>query len=546
MKKNTKTTLKVLSGIALAGTVAVLTDSNADAKTYKPEVRYQDGKYFVKTSDPATKGKLMAFSIKKPNSDEFLRISDEVNYNNQEVAIKKGFDEQFEGEISDNTLVAIQDEEKRPNGSEDAIDNPTELAKYKQEEKAFFAEAKAGGVTFKDAMKKEEKPKKEAKPVTTSTIADRFIDSLTGEVTPEGKLVYTLKSKEPLTNNVSLQIFNDRTGDDDNGITLFKKDDKTFVGEYSKSDLKPGVYKPLRLDFSDSNNKYYTLKRKDLLSYDKQSQVFNEVSSEEPVGSPQLQGKKLGVFSNYKKVKRGTVVKYTLKTTDKEVRDANFILKHKEGNQFTQVLSETVHLYDSNGNRVVYVKTTGLEPGIYNVVGLEGASHIKTEDIYNKDGWFEVTNEDVRREGPAVSDTVLTTKPDETSKPTPEPQPGKDETPKPTPEPQPGKDETSKPTPEPQPGKDEKPKPGKEETPKSSETSKYKKDNTWNPFTQGQKAKEGSTEVKSEAGEVATKPVSNRKEGKALPNTGLQTTSYGFLAAIVGLFGAVALRRKNR
>ena len=68
----------------------------------------------------------------------------------------------------------------------------------------------------------------------------------------------------------------------------------------------------------------------------------------------------------------------------------------------------------------------------------------------------------------------------------------------------------------------------------------------WNPFAQGQKAKEGSTEVKSETGEAAVKPVSNRKEGKALPNTGLQTTSYGFLAAIVGLFGAVALRRKNR
>ena len=68
----------------------------------------------------------------------------------------------------------------------------------------------------------------------------------------------------------------------------------------------------------------------------------------------------------------------------------------------------------------------------------------------------------------------------------------------------------------------------------------------WNPFAQGQKAKEGSTEVKSEGGEAAVKPVSNRKEGKALPSTGLQTTSYGFLAAIVGLFGAVALRRKNR
>ena len=41
-------------------------------------------------------------------------------------------------------------------------------------------------------------------------------------------------------------------------------------------------------------------------------------------------------------------------------------------------------------------------------------------------------------------------------------------------------------------------------------------------------------------------PVSNKKEGKVLPNTGLQTTSYGFLAAIVGLVGAAALRRKNR
>ena len=68
----------------------------------------------------------------------------------------------------------------------------------------------------------------------------------------------------------------------------------------------------------------------------------------------------------------------------------------------------------------------------------------------------------------------------------------------------------------------------------------------WNPFAEGQKAKEGSTEVKSEGGEATAKSVSNRKEGKALPNTGLQTTSYGFLAAIVGLFGAVALRRKNK
>ena len=88
------------------------------------------------------------------------------------------------------------------------------------------------------------------------------------------------------------------------------------------------------------------------------------------------------------------------------------------------------------------------------------------------------------------------------------------------------------------------------EGPRASQPAKPEGDkntgSNWNPFAQGQKVKEGLTEVKSEAGEVATKPVSNRKEGKALPNTGLQTTSYGFLATIVGLFGAVALRRKNR
>ena len=148
---------------------------------------------------------------------------------------------------------------------------------------------------------------------------------------------------------------------------------------------------------------------------------------------------------------------------------------------------------------------------------------------------------------------------EETLKPSETPKPGKEETLKPSETPKPGKEETLKPSETPKPGKEETlkpsetPKPGKEETLKLSETPQPAKPegdkntgSNWNPFAQGEKAKEGSTEVKSEAGEVAAKPVSNRKEGKALPNTGLQTTSYGFLAAIVGLFGAVALRRKSR
>ena len=378
-------------------------------------------------------------------------------------------------------------------------------------------------------------------PVTNSVgIAEKFIKTISGEVTSDGKLVYTIKSKEPLSGDVVLRIYNDRNGKTDNHLHFNKTDDNTYVGEYSISSLQKGVYKPYELSFTDSTNKAHTLNSFDLIPFQDKSKVAVGETIEEPINSPQLQGKKIGVFANYKKVKRGTVVKYTLKIANDKLKDRDYLLLHKEG-QFDHVNASGNHLYDINGNRIVYIETDRLDPGIYNVFGFEGNSDYKLEDIYNEDGWFEVGNEDVRREGPAVSDTVPTTKPDETPKPTPEPQPEKpSETPKPTPEPQPKKDET------PKPGKEETLKPSETPKPGKEEMKKTEKDNSWNPFAQGQRAKEGSTEVKSEAGEVATKPVSNRKEGKVLPNTGLQTTSYGFLAAIVGLFGAVALRRKNK
>ena len=366
-------------------------------------------------------------------------------------------------------------------------------------------------------------------PVTNSVgISEKFIETLSGQVTPDGKVVYTFKSKEPLSYNAhirtSLTLFNDKTGNSTTHIQFHTEDGINFTGTYDVNNLEEGVWKPYNLSFTDSNGMPQDIKRQDLISYDKKAQVFIGLKNEEPIGSPQLQGKKVGVFANYKKVKKGTVVKYTIRTNEKDLRDDNILLVRNGDTYFDHNASRFTLEYDSNGNRVIYVRTENLEPGIYNVIKIDGKDITKLEDIYNGDGWFEVGNEDVRREGPAVVDTVPTTKPSETPKP--------GETPKPTPEPQPGKDEKPKPS--------ETPKGDKKETPKSE------KENSWNPFVQGQKAKEGSTEVKSEAGEVATKPVSNRKEGKALPNTGLQTTSYGFLAAIVGLFGAVALRRKNR
>ena len=248
---------------------------------------------------------------------------------------------------------------------------------------------------------------------------------------------------------------------------------------------------------------------------------------------------------------------------------------------------------DSEGNDVFYTWLKGVAPGHYHITKLFGLDLTKGNldnsefTIGENEKFVYRTESDSTKpkdSNPIIEPTPTpqpekpsetpkpgkeeTLKPGETPKPGKEetlkpgeaPKPGKEETLKPSETPKPGKEETLKPSETPKPGKEETlkpsetPKPGKEETLKPSETpkgdkkeaTKSEKDNSWNPFAQGQKAKEGSTEVKSEGGEVATKPVSNRKEGKALPNTGLQTTSYGFLAAIVGLFGAVALRRKNR
>ena len=243
------------------------------------------------------------------------------------------------------------------------------------------------------------------------------------------------------------------------------------------------------------------------------------------------------------------------------------------------------HSMDSEGNDVFYTWLKGMAPGHYHITKLFGLDLTKGNldnsefTIGENEKFVYRTESDSTKpkdSNPIIEPTPIpqpekpseTPKPgkEETLKPGETPKPGKEETLKPGETSKPGKEETLKPSEMSKPGKKETPKPdgtpkpsetskpGKEETLKPSEipkgdkkeTTKSEKDNSWNPFAQGQKAKEGSTEVKSEAGEAAVKPVSNRKEGKALPNTGLQTTSYGFLAAIVGLFGAVALRRKSR
>ena len=64
--------------------------------------------------------------------------------------------------------------------------------------------------------------------------------------------------------------------------------------------------------------------------------------------------------------------------------------------------------YDSKGNRIVFIDTNNFEIGKKYNVGTLGdsiGSDIKPEDIYNADGEFEVSNEDVRRDKPENIDT---------------------------------------------------------------------------------------------------------------------------------------------
>lgn len=149
MKKQTKNTLKVLSTLALAGTLGLTTVNQAEAKTYKPEVRYDNGKYFVKTSDPSAKGKILEFSINQNSNEHPYFIYDIVSdYNNQEVEINKNNVETTTNiNLNDGRLISIQDNEKPYPDQE-----TTEKAEYEKQLKDFYKETASGAVSIKDAL----------------------------------------------------------------------------------------------------------------------------------------------------------------------------------------------------------------------------------------------------------------------------------------------------------------------------------------------------------------------------------------------------------
>lgn len=185
MKKQTKNTLKVLSTLALAGGVVLGNGGTADAKSYKPEVRYDNGDYFVKTSDPSATGKHLNFLVEQNDKTYPYAIYEIVdNYKNQEVNVSKILKNEPSFNISDKTKISIHDDEiKMPDA--EGYKNFQEDERFKKDLKAYYSEVEKGVSTIKDSMGNNEgkvetpqptkpvetpvKPKEEKKETPTTT-----------------------------------------------------------------------------------------------------------------------------------------------------------------------------------------------------------------------------------------------------------------------------------------------------------------------------------------------------------------------------------------
>ena len=371
------------------------------------------------------------------------------------------------------------------------------------------------------------------------------------------------KNSSAIQNSYILKKYKDSNGNIKEAVAYAGSEELDFKDLHKYADITRVVGPKATVE---NNQKSPEIGDKDYVVYTDKSQVelngtikttikykpgvkkYSDVLTEKYVGK--TSDGRLGFENIYGYISKDFVISFANDKDDKDDKELNL---------------PGWYSMDSEGNDVFYTWLKGVAPGHYHITKLFGLDLTKGNldnsefTIGENEKFVYRTESDSTKpkDGNPILEPTPTPQPE---KPSETPKPGKEETLKPSETPKPGKEEILKPSETPKPGKEETlkpsetPKPRKEETLKPSETPKLgkeemkkpEKDNSWNPFAQGQKAKEGSTEVKSETGEVATKPVSNRKEGKALPNTGLQTTSYGFLAAIVGLFGAVALRRKNR
>ena len=162
MEKQTKQTLKVLSTLALASAVVLGNGGTADAKSYKPEVRYDGKDYFIKTSDPEATGKTLHFSTDGSNTPntraEVSILYSYFNYKGEELNISKYYKM---GELSKSftrdTPFSIIDDVHGFLLSDD------EATRNKKREN-FVKSAKTGFTTV-NKLNKVEKPTESTQPV---------------------------------------------------------------------------------------------------------------------------------------------------------------------------------------------------------------------------------------------------------------------------------------------------------------------------------------------------------------------------------------------
>ena len=162
MEKQTKQTLKVLSTLALASGVVLGNGGTADAKSYKPEVRYDGKDYFVKTSDPEAIGKELHFSTDGSNAPntrvEVSIIYSLSNYKGEELNISKYYKMGESGKpFTRDTPFSIVDDD---HGLYLSSDDEATINKKREN---FVKSAKAGFTTV-NKLNKVEKPTESTQP----------------------------------------------------------------------------------------------------------------------------------------------------------------------------------------------------------------------------------------------------------------------------------------------------------------------------------------------------------------------------------------------
>ena len=213
MKKQTKNTLKVLSTLALASAIGLNTVKPAEAKNYKPEVRYDNGEYFVKTSDPSATGKHLNFLVEQNDKTYPYAIYEIVdNYKNQEVNASKILKNNPNFNISDKTKISIHDDEiKMPDA--EGYKNFEEDESFKKDLKAYYSEVEKGVTTIKESMGNNEgkvetpqptkpvetpvKPKEEKKETPKTTTPTETPKTTQTPTTPEKKVTDKKETPTP-------------------------------------------------------------------------------------------------------------------------------------------------------------------------------------------------------------------------------------------------------------------------------------------------------------------------------------------------------------